>query len=212
MYRFVKVNPPFDIRVNFWDENFQVSLMSPFRELYERDESEGKRESSMWMWCIWMYCDPGVDNKLYRQPEGPRRDAIRAYCPGFDFKDPVVMACIAAYPEACMTDAKRDYDREVRGLSKFTQMIEDKLNTEELTLDQYVTIRNNRGTEQERLIKGTAKQLLELKEKAVKLFSQYEKVKGIFLQEEAQVILYGGGELGLVEEGGLIEMDDDDDY
>lgn len=111
-----------------------------------------------------------------------------------------------------MTDAKRDYDREVRGLSKFTQMIEDKLNTEELTLDQYVTIRNNRGTEQERLIKGTAKQLLELKEKAVKLFSQYEKVKGIFLQEEAQVILYGGGELGLVEEGGLIEMDDDDDY
>jgi len=38
----------------------------------------------------------------------------------------------------------------------------------------------------------------------------YEKVKSIFLEEEAQNILYGGGELSLVEEGGLIELPDDE--
>lgn len=209
MYKFVKLAGPFDIGKNFWDENYQVSLLDPFKKLYERDTSKDKSISSKEMWSLWLYLDPSVDNKLYRQPDHQKKSAIMSYFPEFNFKDPVIAECILAYPDSCMSEAKRAYDREIRGLRKFTEMI-DEMMGQELTIDTYVTVRNNRGTEQEKLIKGTAKQVLELKEKAVKLFAQYEKVQSIFNEEEAQVILYGGGELSLVEEGGLMELDDEE--
>jgi len=209
MYKFVKISGPFDIRKNFWEENYQIAHLDPFKKLYERDTSKGKERSSSEMWCIWLFLDSSIENKFYRQPEHQRKSAISSYYPNFDFKDSLINECLNAYTESCMSEAKRSYDREIRGLRKFTEMIEEMM-TGDLTLDTYVTVRNNRGTEQEKLIKGTAKQVLELKEKAVRLFGQYEKVKSIFLEEEAQNILYGGGELSLVEEGGLIELPDDE--
>lgn len=212
MYRFVKLNPPFDITKNFWTENFQISLIEPFKKLYDRDESPDKSVSSKEMWCIWLMVDASVDNKLYRQPEQQKKSAVLSYLPTFDFKDPDIAACLMAYPECCMSDAKREYDSAIKSLRVLTDSISNRVNTEELTLDEVVTFRNNRGTEQDKLVKGKARQILELLERCDKQFMKFEKVKQMFLEEEAQVILYGGGELSLVEEGGLMELNDDDDY
>lgn len=206
MYRFVKLNGPFDIRVNFWETNYQLRFIDPFSKIYDLDD--GGNKSSQIMWCIWLYCDPNTENRIYRRPEEQKKSSIQAYYPDFDFKDTLINEAILSYPEACMTNAAQDFDSEVKGLRKFTKMIQDKMATEELTLDHYITVRNNRGTEQEKLVKGTAKQFAELKEKCVKLFQNYEKIKSIFFEEQAEQRLFGGGEETLMDEGGLMEISD----
>lgn len=210
MYKFVKIKPPFDIRKNFWEENFQVSLIEPFKTLYERDTTQDKRKSSNEMWCIWIYTDPSLDNKLYRQPDSQKKSAILSYYPEFDFKDPAIATCFTAYSEMCLSDAKREYDSAIKSLRILTESISNRVNSEELTLDEVVTFRNNRGTEQDKLVKGKARQILELLERCDKQFMKFEKVRQLFFEEEAQMILYGGGELSLVEEGGLLEIADDE--
>lgn len=210
MYQFVRLHGPFDITKNFWTENFQISLIEPFKKLYDRDESSDKSKSSKEMWCIWLMTDCSIDNKLYRQPEHQKKSAVLSYYPAFDFKDPDIANCLIAYPECAMSDAKREFDSALKSLRILTDSISERVNSDELTLDEVVTFRNNRGTEQDKLVKGKARQILELIERCDKQFAKFEKIKQMFLQEEAQIILYGGGELSLVEEGGLMELEDED--
>lgn len=205
-YRFVKIQPPFDIRKNFWDNNFQLSLIEPFKNLYNRDNSENKVISSKEMWCIWLSEDPNYENRVYRLIAEQKKSAILSYYPDFDFTDKLIQECMLSYPDHCLTPAAKSFRSEEETLRKFAELIENKISEDELTFDQYVPLGNNRF----QLIKGTANQIADLKKKNAALYPQYEKIRKMFEQEQNEIRVYGGGTETIAEAGGLILLDEDE--
>jgi hypothetical protein len=204
-YRFVKVQGQFDIRKNFWEENFQISLIYPFSSLYQRDNTTNKLTSSKILWCCWLDQDPNYENKLYRLPPDQKKSAILAYYPEFDYKDPLIAECLMAYPEHCLSPAAKSFRSEEETLRKFAELIEKKIEEDELTFDSYIPLGNNRF----QLIKGTANQIADLKKKNAGLYPQYEKIRKMFEQEQNEIRVYGGGTETIMESGGLILFDED---
>lgn len=204
-YKFVKINPPFDIKKNFWEENFQISLIYPFSSLYQRDATPDKSISSKELWCIWLSEDGNYENKLYRLPLDQKKSAILAYYPEFDYKDPLIAECLMAYPEHCLSPAAKSFRSEEETLRKFAELIEKKIEEDELTFDSYIPLGNNRF----QLIKGTANQIADLKKKNAGLYPQYEKIRKMFEQEQNEIRVYGGGTETIMESGGLILFDED---
>lgn len=206
MYKFIKVDDKFDIRKNFWTDNFQIKYISPFKELYDRDTSPDKLQSSNWAWCCWLYCDPSFSNKIGKLREEEKKSAILSYCPDFDFEDKVVSKCLQVYDELCLSEAAQAFKRTVRNLEKFQVLLESKLDEEGLTFDEMIQVGPNRWVNK----KGTAGQILDIKKKLSQLWIEYEKVKRLFEEEQGSIQLYGGGKPTIIEEGGLVPIPDDE--
>lgn len=206
MYRWIRLPDKFSIDVNFWDENFWIKYISPFKELYDRDTSEGHIVSSKEALCCWLYCDPSFSNKIGKLKEDEKKSAILSYCPNFDFEDPLIQQCILRYDELCLSEAAQAFKRTVRNLEKFQLMLEEKLDEDGLTLDEMIQVGPNRWANK----KGTAGQLLDIKKKLSQLWMEYEKVKRLFEEEQGSIILYGGGKPTIIEEGGLTMLADDE--
>ena len=205
-YRFVKVQGQFDIRKNFWEENFQISLIYPFSSLYQRDTTTDKSVSSKQMWMCWLDQDPNYENKLYRLPLDQKKSAILAYYPEFDYKDTLIAECLMAYPEHCLSPAAKSFRSEEETLRKFAELIEKKIEQDELTFDSYIPLGNNRF----QLVKGTANQIADLKKKNAALYPQYDKIRRMFEEEQSELRLHGGGKETLMEKNGLILLNDED--
>lgn len=55
----------FDTDMNFWDLYPEFKITNPFKELYKKDKSRGRRESSTFMWFIALcYSKTSKYNKL----------------------------------------------------------------------------------------------------------------------------------------------------
>lgn len=206
MYKFVKLDDKFDIRKNFWTDNFQCCYISPFKELYERDVSPDKVASSRLCWSVWLYCDPSFSNKIGKLREEEKKSAILSYCPEFNFNDELIIQCLLKYDDLCLSEAARTFKRTLRNLEKFQSLLEEKLDEEGLTFDEFVPIGNNRFANK----KGTAAQILDIKKKLSQLWSEYEKVKRLFEEEQGTMQLYGGGKPTIIEEGGLTMIPDEE--
>lgn len=205
-YKFIKVDDKFDIRKNFWDDNFQLKYVSPFKELYDNDTSTNKVESSQLCWCCWLYCDPSYSNKIGKLREEEKKSAILSYCPNFDFEDDIINKILTSYDDMCLSEAARSFKRTIRNIEKFQLLLEDKLDEEGLTFDEMIQIGPNRWANK----KGTAGQILDIKKKLSQLWIEYEKVKRLFEEEQGTMQLYGGGKPTIVEDGGLVMIPDDE--
>lgn len=210
-YKFVKINPPFDIRKNFWDENFQLTLIEPFRSIYERDSSLNKTTSSKEMWCIWLSCDPTYDNKVYRLKDQEKKSAILTYYPQFDFNDPLLITAMVEYKEQCLSPAAKAFIEEENTMIKRSNFI----STAEYTFDSFAV--NSEGKQLYNklgspiIIKGSAKELDTMRKMTTEIVSQYEKVRRAFEEEQSMVRLHGGGRESLFESGDFAEIPDDDE-
>ena len=111
MYKFIN-SANGDYKINFWEINPQLTLIAPFRELYERDKSKNKETSSLEMWCVFMYCDPSYDNKIYRLPPDKKLDAIKFLNNDFNKEEEVIAKCITEYDVHCLTSAARAFKEE----------------------------------------------------------------------------------------------------
>lgn len=207
MYKFVKINHPVNIRDNFWNLNYQIRFIMPFKELYDRDASENKEVSSREMLCIYSYCDPSYDNKIYRLEESEKRSAIKSYHPDFDFNDEVINKCIMAYPEMCLSDAAKEFTKSLDQIRKFKDLIDDMITTKGLTLDEKVV--SPRGREEK--VEGTAKQLLGLKKAMHLLWKEFFPLKTAFEEEMKDAKLFGGGRETALERGTLMILPDEDE-
>lgn len=210
MYKFVKVKPSstgFDIRINFWEDNYQLRFIEPYKFLYDRDESPNKVNSSKEMWCIWLYADPSYDNKIYRLSEQDKKSAIKSYYKDFDFEDEIINKCLTEYPNTCLSEASQKFKRSLNSIEKLQDAIDEKLATEGLTFDEWVPLGGNRFNK----IEGTAKQILALKKQMSLLWKEYEPLKRMFEEEQNSVRLYGGGKETLMEKGGLVMIEDDEE-
>lgn len=179
----------------------------PFKELYDRDASENKEVSSREMLCIYSYCDPSYDNKIYRLEESEKRSAIKSYHPDFDFNDEVINKCIMAYPEMCLSDAAKEFTKSLDQIRKFKDLIDDMITTKGLTLDEKVV--SPRGREEK--VEGTAKQLLGLKKAMHLLWKEFFPLKTAFEEEMKDAKLFGGGRETALERGTLMILPDEDE-
>lgn len=206
MYRFIKVDK-FDIGQNFWENNYQIRFIEPFKELYDRDKTENKQQSSNEMWCLWLYCDPSYSNKIGKLPEEEKKSAILAYYPKFNFKDEVINKCIISYSEKCLSEAAQLFRTSLKSIQTLQNAIDDKLISDGVTFNETINIGNNRYLKKE----GTAKQITSLKKEMVVLWREYDKIKKQFEEEQSELRLYGGGKQTLMESGGLRLIKDEEE-
>jgi hypothetical protein len=206
--RFVTVVPPFDIRMNFWANNYQIAMINPFKKLYNRDKSKDKEISSKEMWCLWLWSDTSSENKMRRLDEATKKDAILTYYPEFDFSDEVIIECMELYDGFLLTPAGRAFKEEEESLLKRAKFIKET----EYTFDSIA--KDNKGAVvyvagKPLTIKGTAKDLDSMRANTLKLYQQYDEVRKMFIEEESNLRIWGGGTESLLDSAGLIEFDDD---
>lgn len=199
MYRFIKVGT-FNIEEDFWKLNPQIRLINPFRKLYLRDE----KASSYIMWCIWLYCDPSYENKVYRMPEKEKLDSIKFYYPDFDPTDELIKECIEQYDTYCITPAARAFKEEEASLVKRAEFIRDSPYTfDDVERDSKGAVIFVSGKPMAR--KGTATDLDRMRANTLKIYEQYAKVRKLFEEEQGEVRIKGGRKENLREKGGLLE-------
>lgn len=206
-YRFANVPDKMDINFDFWENNYWMKFIEPYKELYETDTSKNKTHSSMCMLCIWLEADPSYQNKIGKLQKEEKRSAILAYYPKFDFKDDLINRCIVAYDEHCLSDAARTLKRTLNNIARFQEALEKKMDTEDLTWDELVEVAPKKWVNR----KGTAGQILDISKKLTATWKEYEPIKRIFEEEQHAMELYGGNKPTIVEEGGLILLPDDED-
>jgi len=211
MYKFINGSNG-DYSLNFWTLNPQITLINPFRKLYERDTTKDKSVSSLEMWCVYMYCDPSYDNKIYRLPPDKKLEAINYLAPNFDKdNDEVIQECIEQYDIHCLTSAARAFKEEEISLLKRAEFIKDA----PYTFDEIATSRNGdylytkQGTPI--MIKGTAKDLDAMRKNTLTIYKQYEEVKKMFEEEQGELRVHGGRKESIFEKGELLEVTDDTD-
>jgi hypothetical protein len=209
-YKFIKLNFPIDIRDNFWDNNFQISLIDPFKKLYDRDTTNDKSLSSKEMYCIWLLEDPSYENKIYRLEDKMKRSAILSYYPEFDFHDEIIIECRLHYDEFCLTPAAKSFKIEEISLAKRAKFIDNAVYTlpEPLLDDKgrpvYVGGRPA-------MLPGTAKEIDGMRKLTLDLYKKYEMVKRMFEEEQkSNPVIWGGGVETMLDEGNLIDVNDDE--
>lgn len=211
MYKFVSIKGPFDIRKDFWDANFQISLIEPFRSLYLRDTSESHHISSKEMWCIWLYKDPNYENKIYRLKENEKISAIQAYYPEFDFNDPLIATCILEYPDHCLSPAAKAFMQEDASMIQRSQFIAQA----EYTFDEVERNRDGAIVFTKMGVpivrKGTASTIDGMRKLTLDIMERYQQVRKVFEEEQHMLRIYGGGNESLAESAGFEEIEDDDD-
>jgi hypothetical protein len=117
----VQLHPPFDIRKNFWDQNFAYKFLSPFDQLYKNDSSKDKKESSKLMWAFWLYTSPHTYNP-FKNIQGDRKiEAIRRYAPKFDIEEH--SAYIEAFEHESLSAAAKAFKEEEASLIKRAKLI-----------------------------------------------------------------------------------------
>lgn len=208
-YKFIKVNFPIDIRKNFWDTNFQISLIEPFKTLYDRDLTETKEISSKEMYCIWLLEDPSYENKIYRLEDDMKKSAVLSYYPEFSFFDIDINECRLHYNEYCLTPAAKSFKIEENSLAKRADFINDAVYTlpEVLTDAKGVPVYvGGRPV----VLPGTAKEIDSMRKLTLDLYKKYEMVKKMFEDEQKSVtVIWGGGTETILDEGSLIDIDEE---
>ncbi|GIV86019.1 MAG: hypothetical protein KatS3mg054_0048 [Chloroflexus sp.] len=207
-YVFVETGSGDIERENFWELNPQIKYISPFAEVYASDTSQDKQKSSRLMWSIWLWTDPDVRNKVWRQAEEVKYQSIKRFNPEFDIYDPEVKKLVEAYEDRMLTPAAREFLREH---NTFVQRCR-KLASEEYRLDEIM--RDAKGqivtdkTGKPIVIPGNAKQLDEMRKMTPQIASGYLEIYNRFLHEQgAQRKVRGGGVETYFEEEGLMPLD-----
>jgi len=208
-YRFVKIQFPLDIRKDFWENNFQVSLIEPFKGLYDRDKSKDKSKSSKEMYCIFLFCDPSYENKIYRLQIDQKKSAILAYNPDFNFNDPLIAECLLAYPEHCLTPAAKAFRIEEESLVKRTKFIDEAEYTfPEVVKDKNGAIVYVAGRPMQ--TPGTAKDIDAMRKLTLDIYKKYDQVRKMFEEEQNELRLFGGGRETALEKNQLVIIEDED--
>lgn len=209
-YQFIKVNPPFDINVNFWSNNPQVALIEPFRELYENDNNPNKETSSKVAWCCWLYSDPNYENKVYRLPIDQKKSTILYYYPEFDFDDEIIKKCLSSYDELLLTPAAKAFKIEEMSLIKRAKFLEES----EYSFPTPVLDANGKQVfiaGKPVFNPGTAKDLDMMRKSTAVIVKEYEKAKKVFEEEQkADLRVYGGGTETALDKGYLMLIEDED--
>lgn len=175
---------------NIWEASPQLKYYEPYGSLYEADATKDKSFSSRQVWSIIFFCYPDEeDNIFFRHAPSERKEKImERYGRDIDWDDPLFQKCLDKFPNDCMTVIQREYAMEKDKFLKRANLIRDT----ELTLD---TTDPHTG----KLIKGTAMQITALQKAADKVYEEYLRIEELFKEEKAQIRMYGGGSVPVID-------------
>jgi hypothetical protein len=171
----MRIIDTFNASDSFWDKHPQFLATNPFKDMWERDESIDKKESSMLMWFIVLCYD--MDSKYINLVEKERHEIIgEDFCNDAEYYskfEGLIEPCKEAYCKLQDTPAKRS-------LRNWKDKLEDRdafLSTTKFTMDSY----NDRG----KVVKGTADQLDAMLGRTTKLWDDYERIMESMSKEES---------------------------
>lgn len=172
----------FDPSQNVWKLFPPFTYYPPYNQLYDRDTSKGKTESSKEMWCIIFTGHPDEQkNIFFRKSMKERKEAIKkGVYNKIDWEDPIVEECVKSFPNDYLTSAQKSLKIELDALRKRAEYLEKTILTED-----------------------TARTFNMIQKDTPKVYEGYEKVKEKFMEEKAQVRAKGGRRLSKAEKGEL---------
>jgi hypothetical protein len=177
----------FNTKESFWNEHPALQVAGPFGEIYKKDKTRGKANSSKLAWCIKLIWDRGSD--YYNLPEE-----------GADNKVDLIFT---------------DYYGDVKYLDKNMPLVEE-LRDFYLKITETVAKRTLREIEEKLLergqfikktpydmgelgdrgqwVGGTVDTLDKMMANTDKLYTLYDKARKMVEQEESQTTMGGGRE------------------
>jgi hypothetical protein len=186
MSNFSNIKKNFTIDMNWWELNPQFIIFYPYSELYKRDKSKDKTKSSKDMWCIFFCSDPDEElNKFYRIPLENRKEMLSdTYNKHIEWNDELIEECLERYPHDWLSAVERALKEEIDSMVERAKLMRETA----YTLDR--TIVDDKGFTAN--IKGTAKQLDDMRAKTPKLYENYEKLEQQFLKSKSEKRVRGG--------------------
>ena len=179
---FTNIKKEFSQNQNFWDLNPHMIYVAPFADLYTRDKSKDKEQSSKDMWCIFWLSDPDEEiNKYYRLPKDQLLDTCKSFNPNFDPTDPDIEDCLNRYPYLCLSADELAYKQQKDQLIEISRF----LATQEISFDNIET-------------------LIKLKSQLPKIYQDFDKVEKNFVKVKQQSRVHGGRTLNQREKGNII--------
>lgn len=153
---------------NFWVINPQLTVLGPFKELYDSDTSKQKINSSQTMWAISFYID--AKSKFISMPDIDRQTLIKKdICQTIDFSDESIKQIIDFYKETQLTQAEKSLVNFYSKLKERDKFIADT----DYTIDNAESL--------DRILANTKK-----------MYDMYEKIKEDLIKEAATVTTRGG--------------------
>jgi hypothetical protein len=171
----IRIIDTFSPGANFWAMHPQFLAVNPFKDMYERDESANKVESSLLMWFVVLCYD--MDSKYEGLPTNEKHLMIgEDFCNDSEYFDrfaALIVPCRDMYCKMQDTPAKRS-------LRNWKNTLEDRDNflaSSTYTLDSY----DDRG----KIKKGTADQIDAMHGRTPKFWSDYERIMEALSKEES---------------------------
>jgi len=178
---FVNITKSMNGDDNFWELNPHVIYVAPFADLYTRDKTKDKIESSKHMWCVVWMVDPDEEvNKYYRLPKDQLIDTCKSYNKLFDPTDPDIEDCLNSYPYLCMSADELAYKQQKDQLIEISQF----LSTQEITMDSVT-------------------ELIKLKALLPKIYQDFEKIEKSFIKTKTATRVFGQRSLNARERGDI---------
>lgn len=185
-----------NIDLNYWELNPMMKSIRVFKELFDKDKSKSKEESSKIMWAVAMSTDPHEDNPWRNTPEEEKKKLIAEDFLGdkkFDWTSEKISKLTDTYYTFCLTVSEQEllvYEEKLRQRGKF-------IKETNYTLDHYEE--NDKGKIS--LKRGTADQLDRMVLNTKKLIDQISEIKDAIAREAEQGSLKGGASESASEEG-----------
>lgn len=187
----IQIQPPFDIKVDFWEANFPISLVEPFDKIYKM------KDGSKLMWSLFLYVDPSSYNPIRNIKGEQRLSAVQRYYKKFD-KDNY-SEYISAYKNIILSQAAKAFREEEDSMEARSSRL---VSIEKMLGDLKVEDLKDKGYIQLMAANDKARK------ESLAIYKNYEQIKVIFDKEEGQIRLRGGGRENITERGGLIEIKD----
>jgi len=201
----VQVNPPFDIRKNFWKQNFAYKFLSPFGQLYQKDSSKNKEKSSRLMWCMWLYTSPHQYNP-FKNIQGDRKlEAIQRYEATFDPEE--YSEYIDAFELESLSAAAKAFKEEEESLIKRAKLIRKIQNELALIME------SEDALEQIDEYSNLIAKVDIMRKNTKPIYEQYQAVKKEFESEQGEAQIFGGARETLLDklgDGMIVHYDEEE--
>jgi hypothetical protein len=164
------------------------------------------------MWALWLYTSKSEYNVVKNLPEKQKIEVIKRYYKKFDLDNKDIKNAITKFNVLSKSNAARAFSEEEDTLVKRAESI---VKMQELA-DQVLTGRYaDELSEDEELVtpfSAEFKRLMDIiegmRKNTQKVYQAYEEAKDVFLQEEGEETLYGGGKLNPIDKQELPDLDD----
>lgn len=213
----VVVQAPFNIDINFWTNNSSFKIVDPFSKLYDRDKSKNKNNSSKEMWCLWMLTNPSSTNPIRRLSREEKERSLKQYYSKFDLKDKLIQKAVGKFEDFAYSAAAKTFREAQDALIARTNLIRgitDRLERIQEGKEKTIYTKKETGETFEvaidlfdKDVQSAIKSLEQMHKNTPVVFKGYEEAESIFLQEQGDNKVFGGGSLGLMDKGGFDQID-----